>query len=288
MDSTAHADWWPERQLRKNPVRRVFVCGRHLNPPLYSHVVNFPRIEIPLRGIYLNQIESGECVEQVRLQPGTALFAPPNCWNLPEWQPGLELLCLLFGRTQLGVSLVSARTRGPMQVAVKKSSLPRPLTGPLPHLLSALAELPAADAHAHSHPEITRTIIRCVEELVQQPAPKPASRTMALLEDIRVFLQSNYQYEITRDSVAQHFGISPNHLSRLFQTHGHMTFSSYLTHVRIDRAKHLLRSYNLKLDDVAARCGYHDTPYFCHVFKHLTKCTPIEYRLKDRPASQPS
>ena len=111
---------------------------------------------------------------------------------------------------------------------------------------------------------------------------------MALLEDIRVFLQSNYQYEITRDSVAQHFGISPNHLSRLFQTHGHMTFSSYLTHVRIDRAKHLLRSYNLKLDDVAARCGYHDTPYFCHVFKHLTKCTPIEYRLKDRPASQPS
>ncbi len=287
MDPTAHAEWWPERQLRKTPVRRVFVCGRRLNPPLYSHVVNFPRIEIPLRGTYLNQIESGDKVEQVRLQPGTALFAPPNCWNLPEWQPGLELLCLLFGRTQLGVSLVSARTRGPMQVAVKKSSLPRPLTGPLPHLLAALAELPPGETHADSHAEITRTIIRCVEELVRQPIAKPASRTMALLEDIRVFLQSNYQYEITRDSVAHQFGISPNHLSRLFQTHGHMTFSSYLTHVRIDRAKHLLRNYNLKLDDVAARCGYHDTPYFCHVFKHLTKCTPMEYRLKDRPPAQP-
>lgn len=286
MDSTAHAEWWPERQLRKNPVAKVFVCGRHLNPPLYSHVVNFPRIEIPLRGVYRNQIEAGDCVDQVRLVPGMALFAAPNCWNLPEWQPGLELLCLLFGRTQLGVSLVSARTRGPMQVAVKKSSLPRPLTGPLPHLLNALAELPSDPAHEKSHAELVRTIIRCVEELVQQPIAKPASRTMALLEDIRVFLQSNYQYEITRDSVAQHFGISPNHLSRLFQTHGHMTFSSYLTHVRIDRAKHLLRNYNLKLDDVAARCGYHDTPYFCHVFKHLTKCTPIEYRLKDRPPTQ--
>ena len=111
MDSTAPADWWPERSLRKNPIRKVFVCGRHLNPPLYSQVVNFPRIEIPLRGVYLNQIESGDRLVQVRVQPGMALFAAPNCWNLPEWQPGLELLCLLFGRTQLGISLVSARTR---------------------------------------------------------------------------------------------------------------------------------------------------------------------------------
>ncbi len=286
MDSTSLADWWPERPLRKNPIRKVFVCGRRLNPPLYSHVVNFPRIEIPLRGVYRNQIESGEAIEHVSVQPGMALFAAPNCWNLPEWQPGLDLLCLFFGRTQLGISLVSARTRGPMQVAVKKSSLPRPLTGPLPHLLNALAEFSPGASHAESHAEITRAIIRCVEELVRQPVAPPASRTLALLEDIRVFLQSHYQYEITRDSVAHQFGISPNHLSRLFQTHGHMTFSSYLTHVRIDRAKHLLRNYTLKLDDVAARCGYHDTPYFCHVFKHQTKCTPIAYRLKDRAPVQ--
>jgi YesN/AraC family two-component response regulator len=63
-----------------------------------------------------------------------------------------------------------------------------------------------------------------------------------------------------------------------------MTFSNYLTHVRIDRAKHLLRNYNLKLDDIAARCGYHDTPYFWHVFKKMTKTTPMAYRLKNRRA----
>ena len=67
-----------------------------------------------------------------------------------------------------------------------------------------------------------------------------------------------------------------------------MTFSSYLTHVRIDRAKHLLRSYNLKLDDVAVRCGYHDTPYFCHVFKNLTKATPAEYRIKSPRNAAPT
>jgi len=80
--------------------------------------------------------------------------------------------------------------------------------------------------------------------------------------------------------VAEQFGITPNHLSRLFQTHGHMTFSSYLTHVRIDRAKHLLRNYNLKLDEIAARCGHFDASHFCHAFKRLTKMTPAEYRSK--------
>jgi YesN/AraC family two-component response regulator len=83
--------------------------------------------------------------------------------------------------------------------------------------------------------------------------------------------------------VAAQFGITPNHLSRLFQTHGHMTFSNYLTHVRIDRAKHLLQNYNLKLDEIAALCGYYDAPHFCHVFKRLTKTTPAEYRVKMRP-----
>jgi YesN/AraC family two-component response regulator len=102
------------------------------------------------------------------------------------------------------------------------------------------------------------------------------------LENVCVFLQNHYQYEITRDSVAEQFGITPNHLSRLFQTHGHMTFNNYLKHVRIDRAKHLLQNYKLKLDEIAAHCGYYDAPHFCHVFKRLTKMTPVEYRVKKR------
>jgi YesN/AraC family two-component response regulator len=87
--------------------------------------------------------------------------------------------------------------------------------------------------------------------------------------------------------VAEHFNITPNHLSRLFQTHGRITFSGYLTSVRIDRAKHLLSNYNLKLDDIAARCGYHDTPYFCHVFKKVAKATPMEFRLNTRRSNAP-
>ncbi len=282
MSDPMNPDWWPARQLLRQPLREVQACGRRLNPPLFGHVVNFPRLEIPLHGVYRNQIESGGAVTHIELRPGTALFAAPNCWNLPEWQPGLELLSLSFGRSQVNISLVSARSKNYPQLAAKKFSLPRPIAGPVPHLLNALDEL-HADAHAHAAlADTARALLRCVENLLRHPVAHAGGRAQTLLEEIRVFLQSHYQYEITRDSVAEHFNITPNHLSRLFQTHGRITFSGYLTQVRIDRAKHLLTNYNLKLDDIAARCGYHDTPYFCHVFKKVAKATPMEFRLNTR------
>jgi AraC-like DNA-binding protein len=282
MSQPTNPAWWPARQLQRHPIQKVLACGQRLNPPLFSHVVNFPRLEIPLHGQYHNQIESGGKITKTVLEPGTALYAGPSCWNLPEWRPGLELLSIFFGRSRLSISLVSARAKNYPQLDAQKYSLPRPISGPVPHLLTALAEVLAEDENSPALTDMARALVRCVEDLLRKPVSRPGSRAQALLEEIRVYLQSHYQYDISRDSVAAQFGVTPNHLSRLFQSHGRMTFTHYLTQVRIDRAKHLLRNYNLKLDDIAARCGYNDTPYFWHVFKRMTKTTPMSYRLKNR------
>jgi AraC-like DNA-binding protein len=283
MKSAAFLEWWPERQLRLRPVERVFVCGRELHPPLLAHVVNFPRLEIPLSGCYENQIETGGASVTVTLRPGSALFAAPNCWNLPKWGRGMKLMSLLFGREHMGISLVTARGPDALQLEAQKFSAAWPLSGPLPRILEAMVELQVAAWPPEAFADLARALLRCVHELVRHPPAEPASgRAHALLDSVCVYLQNHYQYDVTRESVARQFDVTPNHLSRLFQSHGHMTFSNYLTHVRIDRAKHLLRSYNLKLDDVAVRCGYRDTPYFCRVFKRLTKTTPAGYRVKTR------
>jgi AraC-like DNA-binding protein len=269
---------WPEQQLAKLRLSRVVVCDRKRQPPVFSHVVNFPRLEIPLRGRYENKIESrGETIT-VQLRAGEALFAPPNCWNLPTWRLPVELVSLLFGKKHLGISLVAGRGPDRPQLTAQKFSMPWPATGPLPHILNAMVELyftggpPAAFVH------LSQALLDTIRQLLTQPLSPAAGRAQGLLEAVCVYLQNHYQYDITRDSVAEQFQVTPNHLSRLFQTHGSMTFSNYLTHVRIDRAKHLLRSYHLKLEDVAVRCGYRDTPYFSRVFKHITKVTPAEYR----------
>ncbi len=273
---------WPENLLRRKHVSRVFVCGRYVEPPVLSHVVNFPRLEIPLSGCYETQIETGRHVTTLQLKPGDALFAPPNCWNLPTWRQPVRLMSVLFGKKQLGISIVTSKNPAKPALMAQKFSQPRPLTGPVPKILEAISEVQAAGGPELALAELVQALLHCLGASFVRPEPAATCPTKSLLEDVCVFLQNQYQYDVTRESVARQFGVSPNYLSRVFQLQGSMTFSGYLMHVRTDRAKHLLRSYNLKLDDIAARCGYHDTAYFCRVFKKLTKVTPAEYRTSQK------
>lgn len=289
-DITHCTDWWPAQALLSHPIHRVIVCGRQVHPPLFAYVVNFPRLEIPLKGCYENQIEENGLASTISLEPGSALFAPPNCWNLPTWKRDVEVMSLLFGKKQLGISIVTAQNGRSPELA-NKYTIPSPMTGAVPHILEAMLELCQTPDSQEPIADLVRALMACLEKLVHDvKSQPPGGRAQSLLERTCVYLQNHYQYDITRESVALQFNITPNHLSRLFQTHGNMTFSSYLTHVRIDRAKHLLRSYDLKLDEIAVRCGYRDTPYFCRVFKHLAKVTPAEYRtrMQARPAGIPA
>lgn len=271
-----------EHCLEQRTIREVFVCGRQLHPPLFSHVVTFPRLEIPLKGYYENEIEQDNRTATVCLRPGTALFAAPNCWNLPTWRRNVELLSMLFGKQHIGISHVIGAGLNRPQITAQKFSAYFPMTGPLPSILDAMVELQVAGKPQEAFTHLAVALVHCVRNLFQHPEGQIINRAQSLLGTICVYLQNQYQHDISRDNVAQQFNISPNHLSRLFQTQGNMTFSNYLTHVRINRSKYLLCNYDLKLDDVAARCGFRDTPYFCRVFKRISKVTPAEYRATHR------
>lgn len=57
-----------------------------------------------------------------------------------------------------------------------------------------------------------------------------------------------------------------------------MRYSDYVNLVRVNRAKFVLRNYNMTLKEVAANCGYSDAAYFCQVFKKISKVTPAQYK----------
>ncbi|WP_346348329.1 AraC family transcriptional regulator [Enterovibrio norvegicus] len=94
-----------------------------------------------------------------------------------------------------------------------------------------------------------------------------------------IYVQENFHKDITRVSVASRFGVSSAHVSRLFNQEGSVKYADYVTYVRLDRAKFMLKKYNFKVDEIAHRCGFKDTNYFCRVFKQKTGKTPSEYRL---------
>lgn len=81
--------------------------------------------------------------------------------------------------------------------------------------------------------------------------------------------------------VAKAVGLSAAHFSTVFsQAHG-ISFISYLTDMRIERAKKLLLETDMKLAAIAMEIGYNEPNYFSHVFRKTEGMTPKEYRLKN-------
>ena len=91
-----------------------------------------------------------------------------------------------------------------------------PQSGALAPILEALTQLHGSNEDPEILAELARALIRYVRQLLRQSAlPAAAGRAQRLLESVSVFLQNHYQYEITRSSVAEQFGMSQARVSQL-------------------------------------------------------------------------
>jgi len=92
------------------------------------------------------------------------------------------------------------------------------------------------------------------------------------------FITRYYADDLTLDGVAAHVNVSAVHLSRLFRRELRVTFTEYLTSVRVEQAKRLMMLSDDRIADVAALIGYRDKKYFSRVFKKSTGVSPSVYR----------
>ncbi len=94
------------------------------------------------------------------------------------------------------------------------------------------------------------------------------------------FIEENYaDQNTTLTSVAEEVALSPNHFSTIFSQECKTTFIEYLTNVRLENAKRLMRETDMKGYDIAYECGFSDPHYFSYIFKKNTGLSPREYKL---------
>ena len=76
--------------------------------------------------------------------------------------------------------------------------------------------------------------------------------------------------------------LSQSHFSTVFAQETGLTFTQYLTALRIGKAKELLEATEMRSSQIAMEVGYNDSHYFSYLFKKNTGMTPGEYRRNAR------
>ncbi|WP_107839135.1 bifunctional transcriptional activator/DNA repair enzyme AdaA [Metasolibacillus meyeri] len=112
---------------------------------------------------------------------------------------------------------------------------------------------------------------RCQPEVEHSPHDEMVRRVIA-------FLVNHYKQNITLKNIAEHIGLSPYYLERLFKQETAETPRTYLDKIRIDKATYLLKSTKLTNLEICYEVGFHSPSNFYKVFRNLKNCSPSEYR----------
>ena len=119
-------------------------------------------------------------------------------------------------------------------------------------------------------------LVTAINTRQEMPAEMKYSHVISRAEK---YVKENYaDPNISLISVAKHIGMSAAHFSTVFSQTMGRPFIHYLTGLRIERAKELLKTTNMKLSDIAMEIGYNEPNYFSHVFRKTTGITPKEFR----------
>jgi len=91
------------------------------------------------------------------------------------------------------------------------------------------------------------------------------------------YLNKNFR-TVTLEQTAKHFSISTAHCSRLIKTQTGKCFIDIVRDIRLRHAQSLLKSTNMKINDISYSLGYENQETFIRSFKKIFGVTPGDYR----------
>lgn len=97
------------------------------------------------------------------------------------------------------------------------------------------------------------------------------------IRDSVIYIRDNYKKKITLDHLSQKYSIDKYYFQKTFKKHLGITPNSYLITTRLNKAKELLRTTTLPVNQVATAVGMENVSHFINTFKKHENTTPLEY-----------
>ena len=126
--------------------------------------------------------------------------------------------------------------------------------------------------------EIFEYIHRIALVIVQKVRNRQGAKST--MQDVQSYVDHNYFRNLTLEEVAPLFGYNSVYFGKVFSKEVGLNFNTYVNKKRIDEAKKLLESGDIKIYDIAQRVGFSDVDYFSRKFRSLEGMSPADYRKK--------
>lgn len=139
--------------------------------------------------------------------------------------------------------------------------------------VSVLEELPAAVEKAIDN---LKKYYKEFEDVPQEEEKK--EEVEDLYKKMRKYIEQNFCKRITLDEMAEELHANRSYLSRLYKSKSGVNLFDDILKKRIEKAKELISSTEMKVYEVSEMVGFEDTGYFSRVFKKYTGISPKEYK----------
>lgn len=230
------------------------------------HRHNFYELEMVIRGRGLHRIHG-------RVHP----FAAGECWLIRgidshgiSCETEVEVANLSFRGDSLPEELV---------FLLETRSLRCRFTGEETALLLRRFELlaTARPEEPFARAWTGAVLLELLIEVVRKADPGYAAPP-PLVRRVAAWAQKHYRSDASLAALAAELSLSPNHLGKLFRDATGMSFSAYVTGIRLNRACFLLTNTDMPLKELAAEAGFRSSEYFHKVFREQLLRTPASYR----------
>lgn len=101
---------------------------------------------------------------------------------------------------------------------------------------------------------------------------------LGIIEQIKKYIDDNYE-DASLEAISEMFHLNLHYISRLFKKKTNMNFSDYLTQVRMEKARLMLRNPESLISEICCRVGYTDPRSFSKAFKKYFGVSPREYKI---------
>lgn len=121
---------------------------------------------------------------------------------------------------------------------------------------------------------------RELESKIGERSVEERKKYSEAVEQSLKIIQRDYDKNISLEEITKEVAVSKNYFCYIFKKEVGVSLWSYLTQVRLEEAKKLLKETDMKTYEIAFKVGYDNPSYFSKIFKKVLGVTPNEYREK--------